>query len=130
MSEKQDIFIVLKTTEHQEKNKKLTVLSPNFGVYNIIAKGIKDKQAKLRFLGLPFVLADAVIFDRALPTVKTASLLESHSELSKDLDKYEAACFCVSVTLSFSGVVAGDLFLPLTKTLKKIIYEKLMSSSL
>lgn len=120
MSEKQDIFIVLKTQEHLEKNKKLTVVSPNFGVYNVLAKGIRDKKAKLRFLGLPFVLADVVVFDRTLRAVKTASLVDSNANISKDIDKFESACFCASIVLLFDGEQAKNLFELFAITIKKI----------
>ena len=94
-----DKVIILKTADHKEKNKTLTVFGLKNGLNNLLARGIKEKNAKLKFLGLPFVFCEVELLSAGGAVIKTATLIESFSNISKSIEKYESACFCTQAIL-------------------------------
>ncbi len=103
MEEVSDRFIILKAVDTGETNKRLSLFCKNIGRIIAIGRGTRSKNAKLKFLNLPFCVCDGVFFKTGANTylVKTARVLHSFSCLTQGPNKFQAGSIILEALLKF-----------------------------
>lgn len=116
--------IVIFSQDYKEKDKLVTLLTP-IGKLLVLAKGVKNPNAKLKSTTMPFCFADFVLDKKGEMYILTsAEIIDTFFDVTKDYDKYVIA----SKILEFANRLAIDdtqsiLVLSL-KTLKMVAYEE------
>ena len=79
--------IILTTSEFKDKDRMVRILSPDRGIVEFCAKGTGKPGSKYSFVSVPFMLCDFVLSgSHGYYYLKDASIIESNSEIMKDLD--------------------------------------------
>ncbi len=115
--------LVIFSQDYKEKDKLVTLLTP-IGKIFMLAKGVKNPNAKLKFAAMPFCFAEFVLDKKGEMYILTsAEIIDTFFDVTKDLDKYVAA----SKILEFANKLAIDevqkILLLSLKSLKAVAYE-------
>ncbi|MCL2848170.1 MAG: DNA repair protein RecO [Firmicutes bacterium] len=116
--------IVLKSSDYNEYDKRLTLFTENEGVVCAVIKGIKKKTAKLKFAGEIFGFNEYQLVNKnGFFTVANATQIESFFEFSKNHDNFLSVTAMLEVTeKSVGDSPSGELFIKLLKAFKAILY--------
>ena len=103
MEEVSDRFIILKAVDTGETNKRLSLFCKNLGKITAIGRGTRSKNAKLKFLNLPFCVCEGVLFKTGTNTylVKTARVMHSFSCITQNINKFKAGSIVLEALLKF-----------------------------
>lgn len=102
MEEVTDRFIILKSVDSGDKNKKLSLFCASLGKVNAVARGVRSEKAKLKFLCLPFCVCDGILFKTGNSyLVKTAKVLHSFMGITQKSEKFEAGNIVLESVLKF-----------------------------
>ena len=81
--------IVIDVKDYKDADKKLALLSLEYGLIWATIKGVKKPKAKLASMAQPFCFAEFVLNKKGeFYTVINASVIESFFEITSDFDKY------------------------------------------
>lgn len=107
MEEISDRFIILKSIDSKENNKKLWLFCEHLGRIMATGRGVRAKNAKLKFLNLPFCVCEGTFFKTGNSfLVKTAKVIFSFSELALNSEKYVAGSVILESLLKFDNFSA------------------------
>ena len=118
--------VVLKCTDHKEKDKLLTLYTLEEGKITAILKGCKNANAKLKFAFQPFCFAEYTIEDKGV--ISQADLKESFYSLSQNYNRYVVGCKILDTInkITLENVSNSMLFVALLKSLNLLInYENI-----
>ncbi len=126
MNEIKTQAIVIDTKDYKDSDKKLALLSLEYGLIWVTIKGVKKPKAKLASISQPFCFAEFILSKKGdFYTVINASVIENFFALSSDFDKYIIGTamleFCKKTTKENDSVV--DIFVLLLKALKQLEYS-------
>jgi len=122
--------IVLGATDYKENDKMLTLLSPD-GKFNVVLRGVKKKDAKLKSFAQPFCFAEFVVAGGALPVVTGASMQDAFYELAYEPEKY----FCGNAILELASNATSyetpcpEVFLCVMSALRALRYTDVAPST-
>lgn len=86
--------VVLRTRNLGEKDRVMTLLSPERGKFDAAARGARGPKSKLAAASQPFMLLRLLLaHGRSLDIVTQAEIEESHRHISADLFKTAWACY-------------------------------------
>lgn len=84
--------IILKSADLGETDRLLTIYAKEFGKIQIVARGTKKPESKLRYHLEPFGHSHLILIEgKALKIVKDAVLVDQFSSMRKDLEKIKIA---------------------------------------
>lgn len=123
MNEIKTQAIVIDVKDYKEADKKLALLTCEFGVIWATIKGVKKPKAKLASASQPFCFAEFVLSKKGdFYTVINASVIESFFEITSDFDKYIIGTsmleFCKKTVKENDSAL--ELFVLLLKALKQL----------
>ncbi len=105
MEEVNDRFIILKSVDVGEKNKKLSLFCEKLGKVFAIGRGVRSQKAKLKFLTLPFCVCDATLFKTgSIYLVKTAKVIHSFMALTQVQEKFDSGNIILETLLKFDNL--------------------------
>ncbi len=117
MEETNQKGLVLRARNYRENDKLLTILTPDYGKITAILKGVNKPNAKLKFAGQPFCLADFSLVKKGeFFTVTTASESLNFFEITKDYEKLSAG---------FAILEMSDLALDFEQKCSELLIENL-----
>lgn len=121
MSEIKTQAIVLSSTDYKDADKKLTLLSVEYGLIYATIKGVKKPKAKLAGASQPFCFAEFLLNKKGeYYTVINASVIENFFEVTNNFDKFIIGTgmleFCKKTIKQNDPSV--DLFVLLLKALR------------
>ncbi len=109
MEEVSDRFIILKSEDSGEKNKKLSLFCIGLGKIKAVARGVRSEKAKLKFLCLPFCVCDGVLFKTGNSyLIKTAKVLHSFMGITQKCEKFEAGNIVLESILKFYNLTGKN----------------------
>lgn len=89
MNEIKTQAIVIDVKDYKEADRKLALLTCEYGLIWVTIKGVKKPKAKLASVSQPFCFAEFVLNKKSdFFTVINASVIESFFEVTADFDKY------------------------------------------
>lgn len=115
--------IVLRATDHKEKDKLVSLFCLEQGLIKAVLKGVKAEKAKLKFAAMPFCFGEFELqTGKAYPIISGVSLIESFYAVTQDISAYYAGCAVLKVieNVSSFGERGQGLFLLVLKSLKAI----------
>ncbi len=84
--------VILSSREFKEKDRILTVLTPDRGIVSFCVKGVASKNAKNAFVSVPFMLCDFVLTKSGnFSYMKEGSIIESNSKIMESLEAMAVA---------------------------------------
>ncbi|MDQ3813961.1 MAG: DNA repair protein RecO, partial [Armatimonadota bacterium] len=87
--------VVLRVRTLGEKDRIMTLLSPERGKFDAVARGARQAKSKLRAVSQPFVLARFLLVQgRSLDIATQAEIEEAHIHITADLLKTAWATYC------------------------------------
>jgi len=115
--------ILIKAEEWRDYDYRVTLFSAE-GMVKAVMRGVRKKDAKLKFAAQPFALCSYEISTRNNNVVTGASMIESLSQIANDIDKFKVGCLVLEcVEQASSAVESSELFLTLLKSLKALLYS-------
>lgn len=126
MNEIKTQAIVIDTKDYKDSDKKMALLSLEYGLIWVTIKGVKKPKAKLASISQPFCFAEFILNKKGdFYTVINASVIENFFALSSDFDKFIIGTamleFCKKTTKENDSAV--DIFVLLLKSLKQLEYS-------
>ena len=119
--------IVVKSIDYQDSDKIVTIFSPEFGMINARARGVKKAKAKLAFAVQPFAFVEFLLIQKGdFFTVVNATSIDQFFEITNDFDNYIFMMACMEVCQKTikQNDVHSDLFLLLLSSFKAVCYDK------
>ena len=126
MNEIKTQAIVIDVKDYKDSDKKLALLSCEYGLIWATIKGVKKPKAKLASISQPFCFAEFVLNKKGeFYTVINASVIESFFEITSDFDKYIIGTamleFCKKTIKENDPSL--ELFVLILKSLKQLGYS-------
>lgn len=118
--------LVLDAKDYKEKDKLLTLFSAEMGVVNVLIKGVKGSNAKLKSAKEPFCFGEFLVTQRGgFFVVTTVNIIDTFFEITKDYTKYIYGC---NILVSDKhvckiGEINTNLFVLSLKAIKALCYE-------
>ena len=125
MNEQKITAIVLRAINHKEKDKILTVLSPEMGKISLLMRGVRSQSAKMKFAAGVFSFVEYMLTKTGdMWLVTGATEIESFFAISSDPEKYKYASAILELVdkVSVIGEQSTSLFLLLIKSLKALAF--------
>lgn len=124
MEEKTDA-IVLRSVDYRDNDRILTLFTADRGKITASMKGVRKKEAKLRFASELFSFSEYVFAVKGgRNTVVSASLYDGFFPLRESIGKFYAAC-CVAEICDLllpEGVEGGSFFIDAVNAVKSVCY--------
>lgn len=118
--------ILLRSSDYKDNDKKIELYSVEEGVMRVTAKGVRKKDAKLKFACQPFAFCVYELAEKnGNYTLTGATSVEDMFSLTSDFTAYAcagAAAECMSV--SGTSLDSQDAFLVFLKTLKALLFSR------
>lgn len=119
--------IIIDARDYKDSDKKLAILSLEYGLIWATIKGVKKPKAKLASISQPFCFAEFILNKKGdFFTVINASVIENFFSLTSDFDKYIIGTamleFCKKTIKENDSVI--DIFILLLKSLKQLEYSQ------
>lgn len=126
MNEIKTQAIVLDAKDYKDSDKKLALLSVEYGLIWATIKGVKKPKAKLASISQPFCFAEFILSKKGeFWTVINASVIENFFQITSDFDKYIIGTammeFCKKTVKENDSSL--DTFVLLAKSLKQLEYS-------
>ncbi len=125
--------IVLGGVNYGENDRIINVFTVEKGTVSAMLKGVKKKNAKLKFAQEPFCFAEFIFAEKSgRRTVMGATLIDTFYPIREDIVKL----FCASTVLEFikrfvkESIISSELFLLTIDTLKKMSYSNIVTRSI
>ncbi len=84
--------LIIRSSDYKEKDRLLSVLTPDRGLITICAKGVAKPGATLAFVSMPYMLCDFVVsISHGFFYLKDASIVESNSKIMESLEQMTVA---------------------------------------
>lgn len=119
--------IVISSLDYKEKDKLITIYSVELGKITAVLKGVKNKNAKLKFAGQLFCFAEFILVKRGeFFTVVSAEQIESFYDITKDYSKFLTGEVILEIIhLSTEvGEISEQYFLHILKALRALTYDE------
>ncbi|MFA5757948.1 MAG: DNA repair protein RecO [Clostridia bacterium] len=120
--------IVLSSKDYKEKDKIITLFSPDRGKFNAVLKSVKIANAKLKFAAQPFCFGEFMLVEHCgMYTVSGCTLVESFYEITTDLNKYYVGGAILEATsaIVLPEQIESGLFIEILKALKNLAYSSI-----
>ena len=126
MNEIKTQAIVISALDYKDADKKLALLTCEYGLIWATIKGVKKSKAKLASIGQPFCFAEFLLNKKGeFYTVINASVIDSFFEITSDFDKYIIGTaileFCKKSIKENDQSL--EIFVLLLKALKQLGYK-------
>lgn len=118
--------IVISSKDYKEKDKISILFTIEKGLINVVFKGVKNPNAKLKIAKEIFCLGEYQITNKNnFSIVIGCDVIDNFFNLSQDIDKYMEACAILSIIKDICKYGQQDvaLFLELLTALKALAYE-------
>ncbi|MDD2445253.1 MAG: DNA repair protein RecO [Clostridia bacterium] len=118
--------IIIGSKDYKEKDKISTLFTIEKGLVNVVFKGVKSPNAKLKVAKEIFCFGEYLITNKNnYSIVIGCDMIDSFFNLSQDIDKYMEACaiLCIVKDICKYGQQDVALFLELLTALKVLAYE-------
>ncbi len=116
--------LVVSSINYKEKDKLLTLFTLDYGLMTVSARGVKTKNAKLKFAKEIFCFGEWTI---AKPSniATSVNVEESFFDVTKDLDKFYCGCAILEVVKTCASYEEQNplLFVQLLKAIGTICYD-------
>ena len=111
--------IVLSNSDYKEKDILATLFTLEQGIVNVVFKGVKNANAKLKSAKELFTFGDFIFADGVQKTITSAYVLENFYDLTKNLNAYYSACNVAKIILTVlpKGETSPQLFVDTLKCL-------------
>lgn len=115
--------ILIKTEEWRDYDYRVTLFSAD-GIERAVMKGVRKKDAKLKFAAQPFAFCDYELSVKNNAVVTGATQIENLSAIAEDVDKFTLGCIMLeSAEVAVNAVDSAGLFVALLKSLKALLYS-------
>ena len=115
--------ILIKTEELRDYDYRVTLFSAE-GIERAVMRGVRKKDAKLKFACQPFAFCQYELSTKNNVIVTGASQIENLSSIVVDVDKFTMGCIMLeSVENAVNAVDSSLLFVALLKSLKALLYS-------
>ena len=116
--------LVIGAKDSKEKDKLVTLFTLEQGKLFVYFRGVKGEKAKLKEAKELFTFAEYVLEEGKYGNIVVeANIIDSFSQLRRDLDKYYEACSILDVLNKTSKESNPFVFIQALKALKAICYE-------
>lgn len=118
--------IVVASKDLKEKDKQITIFSVEKGLINLILKGVKNQNAKLKYAKELFTFGEyGATAKNNFNIVTSCDVIENFYNLSQNADKYLEACYIIGIIKLICQYNQQDikLFFELTNALKTLNYD-------
>lgn len=121
--DKKYIGIVIKAEAYRENDKLIRLFTSDNGIITAVMRGVKKKDAKLRYFAQIFAFGEFEIMEtKGSNVVKTCSYIEDLTLICTSPEAYSSACVCIeAAALAETSVNANELFIMILKTLKTFL---------
>ena len=92
--------IIIKTTDYKDSSKIIDILTKEYGIIGVIAKGCKTLKSSLRSVCEKLTFATFTIYYKKdkLSILSEASVINNFSNIKKDIEKISYASFLIDLT--------------------------------
>lgn len=118
--------IVISSIDYKDKDKLITLFTLEFGKISAVLRGVKNKNAKLKFASQLFCFADFILVKRGdYFTVTSAEQIESFYEITANYEAFLAGQVCLEIvnTVLQPNMIAESFFVDILKTLKLLTQD-------
>lgn len=118
--------IILKTVDFGESDKIATLFSIEKGKLQVVLKGVKKKDAKLKYASQPLCFGDYdLVPSKDWFIVSGAEMTDTFFDLAADIDRFFSGCLMLEIadSCTLQNEPNADLFLSLLKALKELTYS-------
>lgn len=115
--------IIISETNYSESSKILNVLTDKYGLIGVMSKGCRNMKSKLRGVSRKLVYGKFNVYykENSLSTLISIDVINSFSNILKDLEKISYASFIIDLTYQVAKQNEDiDIFKLLKSTLLKI----------
>lgn len=115
--------IIINTKNYGDSSKILDILTPNYGIIGVIAKGCKSLKSNLRSVTDKFTYATFTIYYKKdkLSILTEATVIDNFSNIKKDIEKISYSSFLLDLTYQvYKQCEDNNLYFFLISALKKI----------
>lgn len=123
--------IVISSIDYKEKDKLITLFTLEFGKISAVLRGVKNKNAKLKFASQVFCFADFILVRRGeYFTVTSAEQIESFYEITANYEAYlagQAILEAIHLVLQ-PNMMMEALFLDVLRCLKELTMQQTQSA--
>lgn len=125
MNETKVKAIVLGGIDYKEKDKLVTLFTLENGIVPVVFKGVKSSNAKLKSAKEMFSFGDFIYTETKNRVIISAEISQYFYELTKDINKYYAACRILDIikTVLPQGEPNVGLFIVTLKCLEILAFE-------
>ena len=116
--------IVISSIDYKEKDKLVTLITLELGKITAVLKGVKNKNAKLKFAGQLFCFAQFLLVKRGeFHTIINAEQIESFYELTQNYSKFLVGQTMLEVSniIMQPSIISETYFLQLLKLLRVLL---------
>lgn len=120
--------IVVNYTNYRDYDRMVTLVSPDKGVINAVARGCRRAKSPLMNATERFVSGEFVIYEaKERMTIEQCSILESFYQLRVDYDRLVSGAYCLHALSQFAVPLSPcrDIFEITMKALAFLCYSKL-----
>ncbi len=119
--------IVINSIDYKDKDKLVTIYSLELGKVVATLRGVKNKNAKLKFAGQLFCFADFILVKRGKYFVITsAEQIESFYDITTNYNNFLIGQAVVEIVnqVMQEKMINESLFIDILKTLKQLSYDE------
>lgn len=118
--------IVIASLDYKERDKLIAIYSVELGKVTAVLRGVKNKNAKLKFASQLFCFAEFILVKRGeFFTVTSAEQIESFYDITKDYSKFLAGEVILEIVNQSAevGEINEKYFLHMLKALRSLTYD-------
>lgn len=123
--------IVISSVDFKEKDKLITIYSLERGIINAKLVGVKNPNAKLKFVKEIFCFADFDLVNLGMDffVIKTAEIIENFYNIINDLEKFYSGCTILQILKVIGKIGESNeiLFIETLKALQILAYDEIES---
>ena len=117
--------IVLGGKDVKEKDRLVSLFTPDRGILTAILKGVRGDKAKLKSAKEPFSFGEFIIEEGKVSSIITGfDMIDNFYSLSSDLSKYYEGCCLLDIVAQAISEPSPAIFLELIRALKVLCYDQ------
>lgn len=120
--------IVLNSRDYKDKDKLVTLFTPDYGIKTIILKGVKNSNAKFKFAKEPFCFGEFVLTgNNDIKIASQVNLIDAFFDITQNYDRYFIGCKILNLIPDILGKfdINSQLFIETLKVLKELAYSSI-----
>ena len=117
--------IVIGGKDIKEKDRLVTLFTPDKGLLTAVLRGVRVDKAKLKLAKEPFSFGEFIIEEGKISNIITGfDMIDNFYCLSSDLGKYYEGCCLLDIVAHSISEPSPAIFMELIRALKTLCYDK------